>query len=536
MICYFTVKLATPSPPYAKSIATKPVHPMPISQIAYSISSIAALIALLYVYIPTAASFDVRWATQHQAYSHGYPLLGLCIVLCLRQFPGIWRLAKAPYWPAILPLLAFSLMWLFGRATHVLVLQQLALPALLLFLLTAVYGPNVGHRLRFPFLLFYAAVPIWDSFNNILQQLTVYVCTLALKIIGIPVLIESTHITIPAGTFEVAGGCSGLNYLLMIGTVAAVYGHLYYRVFWHKILLVACAVGIGLLCNWIRVFSLVIIGRASEMQSPLLADHEMFGWMTFLLCLLPFLYIAVHIEAKDKIRPPVSVPPSIGTPAKASWFMLALFAGLAANLGPIWYASIHLPQAEARLADVFGREQSILIEYALKPDWRAQYRGVDDYLILQFTGKPTGLRVHVASYYSQHQGKELVQWRNALVDGKRWKLKSESVIENTAGEQLNLARLRSNTREAEIVYWYAVGEHFTRSPEKAKWFQFLTFLQERSDASLLAIYYNCPLGECDAARSEALTRVAMVNQLYTDAMHHTLGLDASAPLEAVTAD
>ena len=498
---------------------------MTIPRRTYTLFGLAALAPLCYWYFPTAISFADRWNTLHEAYSHGYLLLGLCGLLIVRQLPGLMHAGKSPYWPAIIPLFAFSLLWLFGRVTHVLVLQQLTLPALGLLAITSVYGLNAGKKLRFPFLLFYAAVPVWDIFNGVLQSITVKVCTLGLDWVGVPAFIEQNQITIPAGTFQVAGGCSGLSYLLITGIIGAVYGHLYYRLNWHKVLLLAVAVVFGLLCNWIRVFSLVVIGHISDMQSSLMVDHEILGWVAFTLCLPPYLYIAMHIETLDDYLQPATDSSRVLPQPRLHWFAVATVAAITAIFGPLWYASIKPHIAHGNLASVLKDSQSTLIEYAKQPRWEPAYRKMDEHLVLQFPGKFPEMQIHIVTYFSQGQGKELIQWDNNISDNRKWKLRSEQSITSPEGDPLKLVSLQSMTGNAEIIYWYAIGDYSTNSELKAKGYQLLAFLQGREDASLLAIFYHCAGGNCSRTRASAVESVAKIKLLYIDAMKKLTEVD-----------
>ncbi len=430
---------------------------------AYLLLIAAALALLCYYYYPTVVSYGSRWQVSGGAYSHGYPLLVLCIVLVFRQMPNIIKLPLQPFWPAVGMVLVLSLVWLFGRISDVLVLQQAALPALVLLFITALCGLGLGRCLRFPFLLFYAAVPLWDALNPALQWLTVKVCTFGLYIVGIPAFIEENQISIPAGSFQVAGGCSGLSYLLMFGTIGALFGHLYYRKWWHKIILLVIAAFMGLLCNWIRVFSLVIVGQSSGMGSPLLGDHEAMGWIVFALCLLPFFYIATHLE-KYSSHQPKEARSATTVSAGAAWFFAGITATMAAVMGPLLFRSAAHNAIDGELQMALSNSQSTLINYAPRPAWSPDYDNYDQYLVLQFPARNPEMLVHMLTYFSQEQGKELIHWGNEIVDKQKWNVTAESDWADPAGKKVKLVELQSITGKAELLYWYSVGGFATASP------------------------------------------------------------------------
>jgi exosortase A len=474
---------------------------------------------LCYFYSSTLASFGVRWQVPGGAYSHGFPLLALCAILVLRQLPKVANTSPSPNWTAVGIVLGLSLLWLFGRVSDVLVLQQAVLPALFLFVITALYGSAAGRQLRFPFLLFYAAVPLWDALNPFLQWLTVKVCTFGLYLIGIPAFIEENQISIPAGTFQVAGGCSGLSYLLMFSTIGALFGHLYYREWWHKVMLLCIAASMGLACNWTRVFSLVLVGQNSNMQSPLMANHEGMGWVVFALCLLPFFFIATHLEKHySHLRAEPARPPANTTKSAFPRFSTILATTTAAIIGPLLFGSTaHTPirgQFEVAVSD----SQSTLINYAPEAVWEPDFDNFDQHLVLQFPTRNPEMQVHMLVYFFQEQGKELIHWNNEIADEKEWKKIAESDWQTPSGGRIKLAELRSLSGRAELLYWYSVGGFATASPFLAKVLQLPAFLLGRQDAALLAIFYQCKADVCAEIRDRAGREVETVNNVYSNAI------------------
>jgi len=488
------------------------------SRLLYALTCAFSLLLLAWCYYPTAIPLYERWNQPNEPYSHGLVVLGVCLALAARQWQALAAIPKAPWWPAIIPLLALTLLWLSARIANVQVVQQLTLPAIAFFTLMGLLGRATARQLRFPFAVFYAVVPVWDALNPLLQLLTVKVCTIGLKLLGIPAYIESTQISIPAGTLHVAGGCSGLNYLLMMGFVSAVYAHLYYRTMRHKILLMLIAVAFGLLCNWIRVFCLVIIGHVTQMQSPLMNEHEVMGWIIFAICLVPFLYIALRIEVRSSARD--STAARDGAPAaqrlERPW-LPAIAAGAVAVIGPIWYLAVSTTAASDSLALALARQQPALTAAVPSTSWQPAFVKADEYTVFKDIRTTPATELHVVTYLSQEQGKELVQWGNRIADEGSWKLASDRTIADTSGTDYRLAVIQGAGRQAEVLYWYAVGERFTASDSWAKIYQVAAFLHGRQDASLMAIFYPCPTADCEPARMQAMAAAVSIKEDYRKA-------------------
>lgn len=152
------------------------------------------------------------------------------------------------------------------------------------------------------------------------------------------------------------------------------------------------------------------------------------------------------------------------------------------------------------------------------PAWQPAFKNFDNQLVLQFPAKHPEIQVHIVTYFSQQQGKELIQWGNELNDRQKWKLESVQSIKSSGGDNVKLARLKSTTTSAQVIYWYSVGNYTTNSPIKAKLYQLPAFLAGRGDASLLAVFYPCPQHDCPEKRADALSTVSEIKQLYREAM------------------
>jgi EpsI family protein len=261
------------------------------------------------------------------------------------------------------------------------------------------------------------------------------------------------------------------------------------------------------------------------MQSSLMGDHAILGWAAFTLCLPPYLYIAMHIETLDYFHQPATDSSRILNQPRLHWFAVATAAAITAIIGPIWFASIKPHIAHDNLATALNDSQSTLIEYAKQPTWKPAYKKMDEHLVLQFPGKFPEMQIHIVTYFSQGQGKELIQWGNNISDNRKWRLRSEQSISSPEGDPLKLASLQSMTGNAEVIYWYAIGDYTTNSELKAKGYQLLAFLWGREDASLLAIFYPCAGGNCTQTRASAVEAVTNIKRLYVDAMKRLTGVN-----------
>src|SRR5690606_26272938 len=188
--------------------------------------------------------------------------------------------------PSLLGLIALPLLgipWLLAMAGSIGLVQWLLLPALLFAAAFALYGWTALRRLWFPigFILF--AIPMWDPLRLVLQEITTRVVGAALMALRVPALIEGNRVELPAGSFEIVEGCSGLHFFMVSGTLACLYGWLWYARLRPTLVLLGVALAAAIVANWLRVFFVIYAGYLTDMRHFLVTvDHYYFGWVLYM--------------------------------------------------------------------------------------------------------------------------------------------------------------------------------------------------------------------------------------------------------------
>lgn len=242
-------------------------------------------------------------------YSHGYLILiltGWLFFMELRREP----LAPfAPSLPGLACLFALVLAMVVGLASTTLSIAAAALPALWMAAIWAAAGPKNARRFALLLTYLYIAMPIWSFLVEPLRRLTVLVVTGWIRAANLPAYIEGNLIHVPSGTFEVQGGCAGLRYAIVAVALAA-FGNLLSRRRWApSALLMAVALLLALVGNWVRVFITVAVGQAEvqNLFTVVVRDHHtFFGWLLFAVFMIPLFYV-------DRILQPGSA--AAATPA-----------------------------------------------------------------------------------------------------------------------------------------------------------------------------------------------------------------------------
>ncbi len=149
-------------------------------------------------------------------------------------------------------------------------------------------------KIVFPAAYFVFMYPLWGPMVNILQQISVHSVSFLMSFTNIPTYVENQFVTIPAGVFEIAGGCSGLRYLITALAISSLYIFLYIKKTKHILLFLAFAIGGALITNWIRITIIILIGHHTDMTSEIIHDHNIFGWYLF----IPYMFLLFYFGGK----------------------------------------------------------------------------------------------------------------------------------------------------------------------------------------------------------------------------------------------
>ncbi len=451
--------------------------------------------SVLILYWPSFAWLGGEWTSTRGLFSHGYLIAGICIFLLFRSVRTLDTSTVTPCWWAIPVVLALSFIWLLGYASDVAAVQTMLLPVIVLTAVFAAFGRSAMMAVIFAISYLYFAIPAWEHLRFVFQNITTAIVDLLIRLVDIPVYVEGNFVYVPAGTFEISGGCSGLGFILVGTSLAALYGKLFYASNRDKWLLVGISFLLAVLVNWVRVFSIVLIGNASDMNHPLVADHSTFGWILFTIAMVPMFYIAYRIQPESQIEPNASEPLTSGSGTNAAIGVSTVLVILSLAVAPAWgyalrarYAQLEpihlsLPQAPDRWSG----------PAAISSEWQPRYVGASEevYGEYHFAGDSVWLYANV--YQTQTQGRELIHFENSAVGDLK--------LETTRVRRLNLPdTLPGKVIEVEaagidhrwlIWYWYEIGGRWTTGEAKAKGMQALAFISGNPSSGIVALATRC---------------------------------------------
>jgi exosortase A len=453
---------------------------------------------------PTFGYLVPAWWNS-ETYSHGLLVAPICIWLLWRQRHAIPTTPVAPSASALAMLAGAVFLWMMANAASVQVGVENLFPLAVGLGIVAALGWRVGARIAFPVGFLYFATSVWDVINGALQSLTTRVVSVILELVGVPAFIEGNAVQIPSGWFEIAGGCSGLHFFIVAGALAALYGHLHYRRWRNRVLLLITGFSMALLANWIRVASIIVVGHLTEMQHYLVqVDHYVFGWIVFAVGLLPFFAVARHLEGGQPHAPndrhrdgpapnaPCAVPAS-RLVADLGLLLLPALTWSRAEVVPSGPVSVDLPAVDGWRGPAAPAARWTPVFSGAWGEERASYRR-DGQII----------DVYVNWYLHQAPGRELIAYGNHIEGATSWRVASRQFHTPSADER-GAARLQETVLQSQrhgqrlIWSWYVVGDTRLASPLRAKLLEAWRTLTGRDGAGMVALSIDCA-GPCETAR------------------------------------
>jgi len=476
-----------------------------VRRVSSRMSSIFAPLIVLLALAPSWLRFPSVWAASRE---HGFAVAGLCVWL-LWQRRSRLKARSTPVPFALAAVGVASILWWIALEAGIQVVHLLLSPTIALGWIAATAGRTAAVAAAPVALTFLLAVPIWESLVPLLQWMTVIANQLVLGVVDINAQIKDTHIILQSGTLVVADTCSGLNFLLVGTTVAAAYAWLFARSLRTRLLVVGTAVLLSLVANWIRVLVLVLVADATSMKSPLIADHEVFGWSVFVGALMVFFFIAQRLERSDVQAPQA---PAAEEDERVPDERPARHFGPTsmALLGPLCAATIAvLPDASVaappNVSVVVGPQwQEVRADSAYHPP--ASFKGAA-LASRAFSNGESNVRVDRYQYAAERADAELISTENYIAP--------DTAVVGTRrvgplDDRFRLVRetaVRDGRRLALVWSWYRIADYETSSPTRGKLFRFLAALQRRSDAEAVLVSAPCNAFDCTAASSALFTFV-----------------------------
>ena len=244
--------------------------------------AVGAAVLLLALFGETAASIVGKWQTS-DTFAHGWLILPICGWFVWNSRASLARLSPAPSAWGLAAVAVFAFGWFLGAVADVLVVQQLALAAMVQATVLAVLGPRVALVLLFPLGYLYFAVPVGEFLVPPMQDWTAVFVVKTLRLVGVPVFSDGVFIAIPTGNFEVAEACAGVRFLIAMIALGVLWARINYRSWPRRLLFVALSVAVPIVANWLRAFGIVLVAYLTDNEVAVGVDHIIYGWVFFVI-------------------------------------------------------------------------------------------------------------------------------------------------------------------------------------------------------------------------------------------------------------
>lgn len=468
------------------------------------------LVAVPVIYWPSAEALNGYWTdTVDHTYTHGYLVLLTSLWLILRDRR---RLAAAPVRPlprAWIAVVALSIAWLWLWRAAIQDGHLLLLPVLLFAAIVAALGWRAARVLLFPIGFLYFAMPVWSDINGVLQLMSYKVGGALLWLTGIPAVLQGDLIQLPAGTLEVAEGCSGLHFLIVGLTLAALYGELSgdswrRRAAWYAIL-----GAIALIANWVRIYVIAVAGYVSDMHSSLVPHHYWFGWVVFVVGFLAFLWLAGRLANAWDERPPGPAPMDANPPGDETYACLAPAALTLLCLAALPGLSYGM--------DVMGSGSGarVAIDWPAAPagwrgplpvlwsEWAPAYQHASAQAQRRYVNSAARtVEVFAVAYRTQRQDAKLLGYSNSLLGSEgRLRALSERLVTSPSGAWRQTTTVDTAGTRSLIWSRYRIGDRTFADPRLSQLWYGIAALTSRPVSSLTAFRAVCT-PDCAAARSQ----------------------------------
>lgn len=264
-------------------------------------SILALLLAVLYYRI--IANLVVEWWTDPN-YSHGFIIPIFCAWIVWKKRKDLASESAKLSWLGIIVIAGALGILVLGVLGAELFLSRVSFILLLAGLVIHFRGLNYFRRILFPWALLFLAVPLPAIiFNQIALPLQFEASRLAsglLALCGVPVLREGNVINLPSLSLDVVEACSGLRSLVSLITLALLYGYLFERRIWLRVILAISAIPIAVVANGFRIMGSGLLGEYWDPSKAAGFFHLFSGWLIFVLSLV--LLVGLHFTVGRALR------------------------------------------------------------------------------------------------------------------------------------------------------------------------------------------------------------------------------------------
>ena len=278
--------------------------------------TIFVLLILLLLYLRTFIWLLNSWLSDPY-YSHGFLIPIISSFIMWRNIrepktgkregslnPETKESKPMPFKPGIIVFAFGLILYIIGFITIFPFLSALSFLFTTSGLILYFYGKPLMRAFLFPiaFLIFAIPLPVvvFEKVAFNLQLLSARYPASLLQLLGIPVTRVGAEIHLPDASFIIGLPCSGMNSLISLLALAALFIYLLHCPLFKKVALFSLAVPIALLANILRVTALLLIANAYGAETANGFFHTLFSPLLFIIAVIFLLLMSVVLRCKVK--------------------------------------------------------------------------------------------------------------------------------------------------------------------------------------------------------------------------------------------
>lgn len=254
--------------------------------------TVAAGAATLLLVVGFSGTFQSLWRAwrENPNYSHGFLILPISFFLVWRMRREIAATPVAPSWWGVAVVAIGVLIQIVGLRGDVTIFQGWAFLAVLAGLVWSWFGWKMLMRVRFPLVFLLFMVPILPFLmNSVSFRLKVLAADGAVRLasaMGAPVVQRGMDLYFPSGTLTVENACSGLNSLVALMALGALFGHMSATSAWKGWALFLLSIPVAIAANVVRIASLSVMASVTDTETASGLFHDIGGFLLFGVALL----------------------------------------------------------------------------------------------------------------------------------------------------------------------------------------------------------------------------------------------------------
>lgn len=196
-------------------------------------------------------------------YSHGFliPIISGYLIYNMRD--DLKKLEKKQAYEGLVVFLIGIIMYGIGSLNTIRFITGLSLLVTIFGLILFLYGWNFINKIKFPllFLIFMIPLPIIDLAAPPAQTIAATGSFDIAKLIGLPIQRDGNKLILPVGTFDVATECSGLNSLISLLSISAIYAFILEGSLLMRLTIFFSSIPLAMIGNILRITSVLMVGN-----------------------------------------------------------------------------------------------------------------------------------------------------------------------------------------------------------------------------------------------------------------------------------